>query len=143
MQTNQTILPSKESMDATLDSASLSLKNGSRRMMNSDEREVYAYLKGQPDQYVPANSICRHAGGKHKFRDSPDWAKPVLHRMQRRGILEVDASGAYRLTPVRKRESTAKRWVSPQIAAILKNSGRKFDGNLKAEDETEAYYDSL
>jgi hypothetical protein len=111
--------------------------------MDADEREVYFYLKGQPDQYVPANAICRHAGGKHKFRDSADWAKPALMRMQERGIVEVDATGAYRLKPMPKTESRAKRWVSPQIAAILKRSGQNFDHVIKDGDDADRYYDSL
>ena len=112
-------------------------------MMDSDERDVYFHLKSRLEQYVPANSICRHAGGKHKFRQSPDWAKPALLRMLERGILEVDETGAYRLKPRPQPEATSKRWVSPQIAAILKKSGRQFDEVIKASDDDDAYYDSL
>lgn len=112
-------------------------------MMDSDEREVYFYLKGQPDQFVPANSICRHAGGKHKYRESPDWARPALLRMVERGILDVDPTGDYCLKPMPKPKSDPKRWVSPQIAAILKKSGGKFDHMIKDSDDADAYYDSL
>lgn len=113
-------------------------------MMDSDEREVYLYLKGQPDQSVTTNSICRHAGGKQKFRESPDWGKSVLSRMLDRGILEVDAAGAYKLSPMPKNDTEARRWVSPQIAAILKKSGRRFDHMIKEEeDAADAYYNSL
>jgi len=111
--------------------------------MDSEEREVYFYLKGQPDQFVPANSIRRHAGGKHKFRDSPDWARAVLRRMLERGIVEADAADAYRLKPKPKTESGTKRWVSPQIAAILKQSGQQFEHVIKDGEDLDAYYDSL
>jgi hypothetical protein len=113
-------------------------------MMDSDERDVYHHLKSRPEQFIPANSICRHAGGKHKFRQSPDWAKPALLRMVERGILEVDDTGGYRLKPRPQSDSTSKRWVSPQIAAILKKSGRKFDEVIKAnDDDDDAYYNGL
>jgi len=112
-------------------------------MMDSDEREIYFYLKSQPHQFVPANSICRHAGGKHKYRDSPDWAKPALLRMVERGIVVADTTGAYQLKPRPKTQSAAKRWVSPQIAAILKKSGQDFDHVIKNGDDADAYYDSL
>lgn len=112
-------------------------------MMDSEEREVYYYLKAELGKFVPANAISRHAGGKHKYREAPDWARPVLLRMQERGILEVDAVGAYRLKPRPSKEATTKRWVSPQIAAILKRSGKQFDDVIRGDDEMDTYYDSL
>ena len=130
-------------MDAVIDDASLPFENDFRRMMDADEREVYLYLKGQPDQSFPATSICRYAGGKHKFRESPDWARPVLLRMLERGIVEIDTSGAYRLKPLPKDQPVTKRWVSPQIAAILSKSGRNFDGIIKGNNDSDTYYNSL
>jgi hypothetical protein len=62
--------------------------------------------------------------------------------MLERGILELDAEGAYRLKPMPKSE-TSKRWVAPHIVAILKKSGRRFDDVVKQEDEADAYYNSL
>lgn len=113
------------------------------RMMDADEREVYFFLKGLTQQhYVPANSICRHAGGKQRFRESPDWAKSVLLRMRERGIVETDATDGYRLKPMQE-SGVKKRWVAPHIAAILKKSGGKFDQVIKHEDELDAYYNSL
>ena len=111
-------------------------------MMDADEREVYYLLKGHLDEFIPANSICRQAGGKHKFRESADWAKPVLLRMLERGIVELDTNGAYRLKPMPKTVGR-KHWVSPHIAAILKKSGNKFDHVIKEDDELDAYYNSL
>jgi len=112
-------------------------------MMDSDEREIYFYLKGQPDRFIPISSIGRHAGGKHKYRGSPDWAKPALLRMEERAIGVADATGAYQLKPRPKTQSAAKRWVSPQIAAILKKSGQDFDHVIKNGDDADAYYESL
>ena len=111
-------------------------------MMDADEREVYFYLKGQTQHYVPVISICRYAGGKQRFRETPDWAKPVLLRMIERGIVEMDGHDGYRLKPMPE-SNVQKRWVAPHIAAILKKSGRKFDQIIKQEDELDAYYNSL
>ena len=110
--------------------------------MDADEREVYLFLKGQPERFVPESSISHHAGGKRRFRQSTDWAKPALLRMLERGILELDTTGAYRLKPMPNTDAR-KHWVSPHIAAILKKSGRKFDHVIKEDDEADAYYNSL
>lgn len=110
--------------------------------MDAEEREIYYYLKGQSDQFVPANAISRYAGGKQKYKDSPHWAKPVLDRMVERGILDLEPPDTYRLRPVPKPAQDSSRWVSPQVAEILKRSGRKFGGVAYVGD-TETYYDSL
>jgi hypothetical protein len=112
-------------------------------MMDSEEREVYYYLKAEPGNFVPASAVCRHAGGKHRYREAPDWARPVLMRMVERGILEVDAAGAYRLSPMPQIQSGARRWVSPEIAAILQRSGKKFAGVIRSEDDMDSYYENL
>ncbi len=111
--------------------------------MDAEEREIFYYLRSEPEKFVPVHAICRHAGGKHKFRETPDWAKPVLLRMTERGILDVDATGAYRLRPIPRPEASAQRWVSPQIAAVLRKSGKNFTGVVGLFEDDEAYYDSL
>lgn len=111
--------------------------------MDADEKEIFRYLKGQPGVFVSMNVICRHAGGKNRFQESHDWARPALMRMQERGILETDDTGAYRLKPVPTDLSAAPQWVSPQIAALLSRSGKKIPGAGRQGDDDEAYYDSL
>jgi hypothetical protein len=59
-----------------------------------------------------------------------------------RRIVEMDENDGYRLKPM-PQSNTRKRWVAPQIADILKKSGRKFDQVIKQEDEVDAYYNSL
>ncbi len=111
--------------------------------MDAEEREIYFYLKAWKHVFVSAREICRRAGGKHRFRQDPEWAKPVLTRMVERGILEVDATGHYRLRPPDKKFTGPKRWVSPQIAQILRQSGKDFSSLLADEAELDRYYDSL
>lgn len=114
-------------------------------MMDADEREIFHYLRKEGDGFVPASAIGRHAGGKQRFREAPDWARQALLRMVERGILEVDPVGAYRLKPVPRASPTdnTRRWVSPQIAELLRKSGKNFDNAITSDVDDEAYYDSL
>ena len=111
--------------------------------MDADEKEIFRYLRSEEGQFVPANFICRHAGGKLRHRHSPDWAKPALIRMHERGILEMDDTGAYRLKPVPEADANTRRWVSPQLAELLRKSSKKFEAIIQRDGDTEAYYDSL
>jgi hypothetical protein len=114
-------------------------------MMDADEREIFFYLRKDRESFVSAGTITRHAGGKHKFRESSDWARAALLRMVERGILELDPTGAYRLRPMPKPDPSAQspRWVSPQIAELLRKSGKRFDVVVTADMDEETYYDSL
>jgi hypothetical protein len=108
--------------------------------MDGDEREIFQFLKTWGSTFVGAVEIARRAGIKKRFYDEPDWAKPVLMRMADRGILESDASGRYRIKPV-SRKDKQKRWVAPDIAKILQESGVEVeDSNDIASDE---FYNEL
>jgi len=91
---------------------------------------------------VSAIAIGRHAGGKHKFREAPGWAKPVLSPMVERGILEMDEASRYRLKPTPE-TTTAKQWVSPQIGSILRRSGKNLSGLVDRAAADQAYYNKL
>ena len=110
--------------------------------MDADEREIYQFLKSWGTQFVHTREICRRAAGRKRFNDEPEWAKPVLLRMAERGILESNATGHYRIKPVKKKKG--KRWVSPDIAKILKEGGVEVES---AGDESgigsDEYYDQL
>jgi hypothetical protein len=112
-------------------------------MMDADEREIYYYLKPWRNEYISAREICRRAGGKKKFRDNQEWAKPVLARMVEKGILETDAAGHFRLKPIEKSLRKSKRWVSPQVARILRESGKDFKEVLIDDAEMDKYYENL
>jgi hypothetical protein len=109
-------------------------------MMDADEREIYYYLKGWQGQFVSPREIARRAAGKQRFRESADWAKPILIRMVERGVLEADAAGYYRIKPIQKRERRQK-WVSPHIAKILKESGKDFSQAFVVDEDE--YYENL
>ena len=109
--------------------------------MNADERAIYFHLKNRRGQFLSARDIARAAGSRRKFRKFPDWALPVLDHMVERGILETGPAGQYCIKPRPKKPG--ERAVSPQIASILKASGRDFPGLAATDDEDYAYYDSL
>jgi hypothetical protein len=108
--------------------------------MDSDERGIYEYLKTWGTEYVNAMEIARRATSKKRFYDDPDWAKPILMRMADRGILENDMQGRYRVKPLSRKDKN-KRWVAPDIAKILQESGVEIEtGDGIAPDE---HYEQL
>jgi hypothetical protein len=112
--------------------------------MDADEREIFEFLKTRSSDFTNAMEICRRAGNKKKFHDDPNWAKPVLQRMEERNILESDQSGRFRIKPVSRKHK--KQWVAPDIAKILAESGVTAEGGVAeeqsgiAEDE---HYENL
>jgi hypothetical protein len=111
--------------------------------MDADERETYQFLKSWGTQFVAAYEVCRRAGGKRRFREEPEWAKPVLLRMGERGILESDATGHFRIKRLSKK-SKDKRWISPDIAQILEEGGVKVEATgVESDVAPDEYYDQL
>jgi hypothetical protein len=108
--------------------------------MDSEEQEIFYFLKTWGEEFVSAKEIARRASGKSKFYNNPEWAKPLLMRMAERGVLESDTQGRYRIKPV-PRKNKNKRWVSPDIAKILSESGVQVEGS--SEVGTDEYYDKL
>jgi hypothetical protein len=107
--------------------------------MDSDEYEIYFYLKRWHNEYHSALEICRLAGGRKRFLHEPEWAKPALARLLQQGLVEVDATGHYRLKPTPETQPpavppTMQRWISPQIQDILLSSGKEFSELLGPRD---------
>ncbi len=65
-------------------------------ILSSDEIEVLEYLKSWKGSYVSMVEICRCAGGRHKFRDSPHWAKQLMSRLVDEHLVDVNDRGHYR-----------------------------------------------
>jgi hypothetical protein len=108
--------------------------------MDGDERDIFQYLKTRGTDFVNGMEIARRAGNKRRFYQDPDWAKEVLVRMDERGILESDPTGRYRIKPVSRKDKD-KRWVAPDIAKILQESGVETEaGGDIASDE---FYEQL
>jgi hypothetical protein len=108
--------------------------------MDGDERDIFQFLKTRGTEFVNAMEICRRAGNKRRFYQDQDWAKPILLRMHERGILDCDISGRYRIKPL-SRKDKQNRWVAPDIAKILQESGVETEagGDIAADE----YYEEL
>lgn len=111
--------------------------------MDADEREIYYFLKSFKDTFVSSREVCKRAGGKKRFRNEPKWAIAPLQRMVDRGILMTDPGGHYCIKP-KPEKGGPRKWVSPEIRVILRDSRKKFEGVIEIdEDELDAYYESL
>lgn len=111
--------------------------------MDADERDIFLFLKSWGNEFVAGREICRRAGGKKRFQENPEWAKPILTRMVERGVLESNATAHFRIKPVSKKKK-GKRWISPDIAKILKESGVEVESaGEEAGIGSDEYYDQL
>ena len=99
--------------------------------MLPEEREICAYLKSFPGQFVSAREIARRAGGKWRFRENPQWSAPFITQLQEKKIIETDSSNNYRF--IAKKEVKPKRWISPQMKKILESNGN-FTHVIEDED---------
>jgi len=108
--------------------------------MDSDEREIFDYLKTWGEEWVNAKEICRRASTKRRYSEDNNWAKPILQRMKERNLLEGDALGRYRIKPSPKKGHRG-RWVSPDIEKILKEGGVQIDGD--SEESSAPEHDEL
>ena len=109
--------------------------------MDGDEREIFLFLKTYGVDFVAAREICRRAGGRKRYHEDHEWAKPILVRMAERGILESNAEGQYRVKPTAKKKDG--RWMSPDIAQILKDSGVETDTPGQDGIASDDYYEQL
>jgi hypothetical protein len=109
--------------------------------MDVDEREIFLFLKTYGNDFVSLREICRRAGGKKRYHEDHEWARPTLQRMVERFILETNTEGQYRVKPVAKKKKS-DRWVSPDIAKILKESGVEVEGT-GGDVASDEYYEQL
>jgi len=72
--------------------------------MGSDERDIIEFLR-KFDTFVSATEIAKKVGGKRRFLEDRDWAKPILYRMLVEGLLEANEYAHYRITPETKRKN--------------------------------------
>jgi hypothetical protein len=66
-------------------------------ILSSDELEILEYLKSWSGKYVAMIEICRCAGGRQKFKESPHWAKNLMSRLVDAKMVEVNERGHYRV----------------------------------------------
>jgi hypothetical protein len=110
-------------------------------VMDSDEREIFSFLKTTGKEFVNAREVCRRAAGKKRYHQDADWAKPILQSMAERGILETDGTGRYRIKPKPKR--SGGRWISPDIEKLLKDKGVPVESKTGGELADDEHYEQL
>jgi hypothetical protein len=104
-------------------------------MFSCDELEILEYLKSWKGTWVPMLEIARCAGGRRKFRESPNWARGLMARMMEAKLVEVNDRGHYRITVVEDRPVTMEK---PKIAGRHKTKkSRQVDDNYFPEDTIE------
>jgi hypothetical protein len=81
--------------------------------MGTDEKDIIEFLR-QFDTFVSGTEVAKRVGGKRRFSEDRDWAKPVLYRMLVEGLLEANEYAHYRIKPDcrRKNESITKQLYS-------------------------------
>jgi hypothetical protein len=110
--------------------------------MDTDEREIFQFLKTWGGNFINAREIARRAGTKKRFHDNPDWAKPILQRMEERDILESDAQGHFRIKPVAR-----QKWAAPapetEVSQILQENGVAVEEGVAGAIAADDYYEKL
>ena len=65
--------------------------------MSYDEYEILEFLKKFEKIFVSPVEIAKRVGGRQRFHENRDWARPILYRLFVEGLLEADEYGHYRL----------------------------------------------
>ena len=103
--------------------------------MLPEEREICAYLKSFPGQFVSARDIARRAGGKWRYQEDPHWSAPFISQLLEKKVIETDSTHNYRL--IMKKATKPKQWISPQMKKILESNGN-FTHVIEEEDLPDA-----
>jgi len=118
-------------------------------ILSAEELEILEYLKGYCGKYVPMVEICRRAGGRQRYSESPQWARTLMQRLVDAKMVEVNERGHYRVPSQNKTEAPASVPVaSPEAAALVaedyfpgaapaSSSNLIVDENYFAPDETD------
>ena len=64
--------------------------------LSADELEIVDYLRSWKGDYVSLAEICRCAGGRRKFKESPIWANSLMTRLVELELIQVNDRGHYR-----------------------------------------------
>jgi hypothetical protein len=95
--------------------------------LDSDTACILEFLTRHPYHFIPEVDISRNADGERRFVSEPDWAHPALSRLLALNLVETDASSHYRikLTTLLSEEVLARKFISPEIKILLRQSGLK------------------
>ena len=65
--------------------------------MNTEETEIYEFLKARGANYVSVGEISKALGHGHRFQKDRFWARPILRRMEVDDHVESNCYGEYRV----------------------------------------------
>jgi hypothetical protein len=82
-------------------------------ILSSDELAILEYLKSWNGTSVSMVEICRCAGGRRKFRETPNWAKGMMARLVEANLIEVNERGHYRSIVEEEEPKTPKAGPGP------------------------------
>jgi len=98
------------------------------RSLGGDEWCVLKYLENHPNEYRTAMEIARHADRKSRFAEDLHWSFQAVRGLWELGLIETDDGDRYRVkAPVANISEGSKRFLAPDLRAILEQSQRKFD----------------
>jgi hypothetical protein len=110
--------------------------------MDTEEREIFQFLKIWSGSFISAREIARRAGSKRRFHDNPDWAKPLLLRMEERDILESNAKGHFRIKPVARHKWTAPT-TEAEVSPIPQEGGAAVEEAVAGAIAADDFYEKL
>ena len=111
-------------------------------ILSAEELEILEYLKGYSGKYIPMVEICRRAGGRQRYSESPQWARTSMQRQVDADLVEVNERGHYRV-PAQEKPSAA----APTQAPVTPPSGNVivtedyFPGAAPAEPSSQLVVD--
>lgn len=65
--------------------------------MNTEESEIYEFLKRFSNQFVSVADISRGAANQNDVYQDRNWVQAILRRMLMEGWIEANPEGEYRL----------------------------------------------
>jgi hypothetical protein len=82
-------------------------------ILSSDELEILEYLKSWKGKSVSMVEICRCAGGRRKFTETPHWAKGLMSRLVDEKLIEVNERGHYSSIIEAAKDSVDENYFPP------------------------------
>jgi|WetSurMetagenome_2_1015567.scaffolds.fasta_scaffold579822_1 hypothetical protein len=64
--------------------------------MNTEEKEIYEFLKQFVGRFVTVLEVSQRAGNRNRYAQDKNWAQPILRRMELDGFVESNEMGEYR-----------------------------------------------
>jgi hypothetical protein len=64
--------------------------------MNSEESEMFEFLRKFPQRFVSVEEIVRMAGASKDLCQDRNWVQAILRRMEIEGWIESNPQGGYR-----------------------------------------------